>query len=140
MNWADRSSFAVTHALQGRCGRASRSTVSDLLAANLHEAFGNRDAAGRRAAIERIYTEDILFTDPDGVARGRDALEDKARQLLEQTPAAFVFTEESRRYAGADTGALAWAFGPEGEPVAHGIDIITVRDGQIANLLTILAA
>ena len=114
--------------------------VSDLLAANLHEVFGNRDAATRRAAIERTYTEDVVFTDPEGVAHGRDALEEKARQLLENVPPTFAFTEEGRRYAGPDTGALAWSFGPPGEPVARGIDIITVRDGKIATLVTIFAA
>lgn len=30
--------------------------VSDLLSANLHDVFGNRDAEGRRAAIKRIYS------------------------------------------------------------------------------------
>jgi ketosteroid isomerase-like protein len=117
------------------------SSVSDLLAANLHDVFGNRDAATRRAAIERAYTEDVTFTDPEGSVAGWDAVEEKARGLLERTPATFVFAEEGRRYAGPDTGALAWSFGPEGgEQAARGIDIITVRDGRIAALVTIFAA
>lgn len=115
-------------------------TVSDLLSANLHEVFGNRDAASRRAAIERIYTEDVEFTDPEGVSTGRDALEDKARALLERVPPTFRFTEDGERYASAGNGALAWAFGPEGEPAARGIDIITVREGRIAALLTLFVA
>lgn len=116
------------------------STVSDLLSANLHDVFGNRDPASRRAAIERIYTEDVEFTDPEGVARGWDALEDKARALLEKVPPTFGFTEDGARYAGPDNGALAWAFGPEGEPAARGIDVITVREGRIATLLTMFVA
>ncbi|MEV6850222.1 nuclear transport factor 2 family protein [Actinoplanes sp. NPDC051411] len=117
------------------------SSVSDLLAANLHDVFGNRDAPTRRAAVERTYTEDVTFADPEGSVAGWDAVEEKARGLLEKTPATFVFAEEGRRYAGPGTGALAWSFGPEGgEPVARGIDIITVRDGRIAALVTILAA
>ncbi|MCF3964214.1 nuclear transport factor 2 family protein [Streptomyces fuscigenes] len=115
-------------------------TVTDLLAANLHEVFGNRDAASRRAAIERIYTEDVVFTDPEGAVTGRDALEEKARDLLGKVPADFRFAEEGRRYASAHDGALAWTFGPEGEPAARGIDVITVRDGRIATLLTLFSA
>ncbi|MGR6998554.1 nuclear transport factor 2 family protein [Yinghuangia aomiensis] len=117
-------------------------TVTDLLAANLHEVFGSRDPGSRRAAIERIYTEDVVFTDPEGASDcGRDALEDKARALLwTGVPRDFGFTEDGRRYAGPHGGALAWAFGPEGEPAARGIDIITVRDGRIATLLTMFTA
>jgi ketosteroid isomerase-like protein len=117
------------------------SSVPDLLAANLHDVFGNRDAAARRAAIERTYTDDVVFTDPEGTVTGRDALEAKAAGLLETLPATFAFAEEGRRYAGPDTGALAWTLGPEGaDPAARGIDIITVRDGRIATLVTIFAA
>ncbi|MEV7323094.1 nuclear transport factor 2 family protein [Streptomyces sp. NPDC093970] len=111
-------------------------TVTDLLTANLYEVFGNRDPGSRRAAVERIYTEDIVFTDPEGVSTGWDALEEKARALLEKVPTDFRFTEDGRRYAGPRDGALAWAFGPDGEPAVRGIDVITVRDGRIATLLT----
>jgi hypothetical protein len=114
-------------------------TVSELLAANLHDVFGNRDAAARRAVIDEIYSEDVVFTDPEGVVRGRDALDEKARALLAQAGDDFVFAEEGRQYASAETGAMAWAFGPAGAPVARGIDIITVRDGQIATLVTVFA-
>ncbi|NUS03682.1 MAG: nuclear transport factor 2 family protein [Nonomuraea sp.] len=115
-------------------------TVTDLLAANLHEVFGNRDAHSRRAAIERIYTEDVVFTDPEGAVTGWDALEEKARALLDRVPPSFRFTEDGERYAGPGDGALAWAFGPEGEPAARGIDVITVREGRIATLRTLFAA
>ncbi|MEU6841674.1 nuclear transport factor 2 family protein [Streptomyces sp. NPDC046716] len=114
--------------------------VTDLLAANLHEVFGNRDPASRRAAIDRIYTEDVVFTDPEGVTTGIDALEDKAATLLTNAPADFEFTEDGQRYAGPLTGALAWTFGPPGTPAVRGIDVITVRDGRIATILTMFTA
>jgi ketosteroid isomerase-like protein len=114
-------------------------TVTELLAANLHDVFGNHDAAQRRAMIDQVYTQDVEFTDPEGVVRGRDALEEKARDLLAKAPAEFVFADAGLRYANDSTGALAWEFGPEGAPVARGIDIITVRDGQIATLVTMFA-
>ncbi|NUP47662.1 MAG: nuclear transport factor 2 family protein [Catenulispora sp.] len=116
-------------------------TVTDLLSANLHNVFGNRDAASRRAIIEQIYTEDVVFTDPEGVSTGWDALESKAGDLLEKVPSTFAFAEDGKRYTGPENGALAWTFGPEGgEPAARGIDIITVRDGRIATIVTLFAA
>lgn len=114
--------------------------ITDLLTANLHDVFGNRDPASRRAAIDRVYTEDVVFTDPEGVTTGRDAIDDKVRTLLADAPADFRFTEDGRRYAGPDTAALAWAFGPPGAPVVRGIDIITIRDARIATILTMFAA
>jgi hypothetical protein len=115
-------------------------TVTELLAANLHDVFGNRDAVARRALIDQVFTEDVVFTDPEGVVHGRDAVEQKAGALLEKAPPEFVFAEDGRRYAGPGTGAMGWSFGPEGAPVARGIDIITVRDGRIATLVTVFAA
>ena len=50
-------------------------SVSQLLAANLHDVFGNRDGLTRHAAIERVYSEDVVFTDPDGLARRRTEVE-----------------------------------------------------------------
>jgi hypothetical protein len=71
---------------------------------------------------------------------GRDALEGRAAALIDDAPEAFGFHEEGARYVGPESGAQAWAFGPEGAPVVRGIDVITVRDGRIAVLRTILAA
>lgn len=114
-------------------------TISELLSANLHDVFGNRDAAARREAIERTYTEDVVFTDPEGEVRGWDALEAKAAGLLAGAPETFVFAEAGPEYLGADTGALAWTFGPADAPVARGVDVVEVRDGRIAVLRTLLA-
>lgn len=114
-------------------------TITELLSANLREVFGNRDATSRRAAIERTYTEDVVFADPQGEVTGWDALEAKAAGLIDGAPAAFAFADAGPVYLGQDTGALAWTFGPEGAPVARGIDVIEVRDGRIAALRTLLA-
>lgn len=114
-------------------------TITELLSANLHEVFGNRDSASRRAAIERVYAEDVSFTDLEGEVRGWDALEAKAAGLLGGAPESFAFAEAGPAYLGADTGALAWTFGPESAPVARGIDLIEVRGGRIHSLRTLLA-
>ncbi|MFF2371712.1 nuclear transport factor 2 family protein [Agromyces sp. NPDC058110] len=114
-------------------------SISELLAANLHDVFGNRDAATRREAIERVYTDDVVFTDPEGTVRGRSAVEDKAASLLAGAPGDFVFAEDGARYLGDDVGALAWAFGPVDAPVVRGIDVITVVDGRISSVRTFFA-
>ena len=114
-------------------------TITELLTAQLHDVFGNRDAASRREAIERIYAEDVVFTDPEEQVRGWDALEAKAAGLLDGAPADFSFAEVGPVYAGEASGVLAWTFGPAGAPVARGVDVIEVRDGRITSLLTLLA-
>lgn len=113
-------------------------SVHDLLTANLHDVFGNRDAASRHSAVDAIYTDDVVFVDPEGTNTGRDAVEQKAAALLDEAPLDFGFTEDSISYTGVDTGALAWAFGPADHPVVRGIDIITVRDGRIASIRTLV--
>ena len=42
-------------------------TIAELMHANLLAVFNERDAARRRATIERIYADDIRWTDDDGV-------------------------------------------------------------------------
>lgn len=112
--------------------------VNQLLFDNLHAVFGNRDAGARRAAIDATYTDDVAFSDPEGTSNGREALERKAAALLDGAPADFVFVEDGIPFVGTDTGALPWSFGPAGRPVVRGIDIITVRDGRIASLRTLV--
>ncbi|WJY01698.1 nuclear transport factor 2 family protein [Curtobacterium sp. 458] len=111
-------------------------TVHELLDANLHEVFGNRDADVRRAAAERIYSPDVVLVDPEGENDGREALLAKAAELLGQVPDSFVFAADGPHYASEDTGALAWALGPAGAPQVRGIDVVTVADGRITQVRT----
>ena len=115
-------------------------TASELLAANLHGVFNERDAAKRRAAAVAAYTEDVRFTDPEDTVVGPDAVVAKAASLLDGAPG-FVFADAGPVYAvGEEHAALPWTFGPrEGVPVARGLDVITIRDGRISEVLTLLA-
>jgi SnoaL-like domain len=113
--------------------------VTDLLHSNLYEVFGERDPQRRWAAIGRTYTEDVIFTDPDGDVVGWQALSDRAQELLGQSPATFAFEADGPAYAGADEAALAWRFGPPGQPVARGVDILTIRDGRVSAVRTLIA-
>lgn len=114
-------------------------STAELLHANLHDVFGNRDSATRREAIDRIYADDVVFTDPEGEVWGRDALAEKASALLASLPETFAFAEDGPQYVSESAGALAWTLGPEGAPAVRGIDVIRVADGQIVSLLTVLA-
>ena len=113
--------------------------TKELLHSNLHQVFSERDPERRRAAIERTYAEDVTFIDPEGEFVGRQALSDQAQKLLNGIPAGFVLEEDGPRYVGTDTAALAWRLGPPGNPVARGIDILTIRDGRVSVLRTLLA-
>ena len=41
-------------------------SISTLLTRNLHDVFGENDPARRRAAIDEIFTDDVVFYDPNG--------------------------------------------------------------------------
>src|SRR5262249_33683578 len=113
--------------------------ATELLHSNLHEVFSERDPERRRAAIERTYAEDVRFIDPEGEFVGRQALSDQAQKLLDGLVAGYVFEEDGPRYLGTDTAALAWRLGRPGSPVARGIDILTIRDGCVSLVRTLIA-
>lgn len=112
--------------------------AQELLHSNLHEVFSERDPDRRWAAIERTYTEDVRFIDPDGEFLGRQALTNQAQKVLDGSPAEFTFEEDGPRYAGTDTAALAWRYGPPDSPVVRGLDILTIRDGLISVVRTLI--
>jgi ketosteroid isomerase-like protein len=114
-------------------------SISDLLVRNLHEVFGESDPVRRRAAIDDLYTEDAAFYAPDGIHRGRDAI-DRNAGAVRATHPDYHYTELGvpEELQGA-AGRLAWASGLPGEPPAYaGTDIITVRDGRITALYLFL--
>jgi hypothetical protein len=112
--------------------------ANELLHSNLHEVFSERDPERRRAAIERTYTEDVTFIDPDGEFIGWQAVGDQAQKVLDGARADFVFEEDGPRYVGNGTAAMAWRFGPPGNPVTRGLDILTIRDGRASVVRTLI--
>ncbi len=112
---------------------------ADLLAANLLGVFGERDARRRHEVASSVYADDVRFTDPEGTFVGREVLEAKAAALLAGAPG-FDFAEDGPRYVVGNRAALEWRFGPAGgDPVARSIDVITVEDGRIADVVMMLA-
>ena len=108
--------------------------------ANLFEVFSERDPKRRLEVIARNYTEDVIWTDPDGTTQGREALNEQAQKLLDRMPA-FVFSAAGPVHVSPDLGLLAFNLGvPEQPPAVSGIDVALVRDGRIAVLHTLLSA
>jgi len=46
-------------------------TISTLLTRNLDDVFGENDPARRHAAIDEIFTDDCVFSKPNGMAARR---------------------------------------------------------------------
>lgn len=114
--------------------------ATELLHSNLLEVFSERDPERRWAAIRRTYTEDVTFTDPDGEFVGWQALSDRAQELLDGASPGDVFEKDGPAYVGADAAALAWRFGPPGNAVARGVDVLTIRDGRVTAVHTLIAS
>ena len=108
-----------------------------LMHATLFEVFSERDPVARRDAIERTYTEVVVFADPDGEVQGREALHAKVGQLLEGADG-FVFTADGPVRRAQALGYLAWTFGPAGAPVVRGADMGFVRDWKLSKVFTVL--
>jgi SnoaL-like domain len=105
--------------------------ANELLRIN-HEVTSERDPDKRRVAIERAYVEDLRFIDSAGEVVGRHAFSDRVQKILDDAPADFVLEEEGLAYVGPDTAAHAWRFGPPGNPVIRGMDVLTLRDGRVS--------
>jgi hypothetical protein len=114
--------------------------IRELLLENLFVVFNERDPERRLKAIAGNYTEDVMWTDPDGTTQGHEAMNEKTQKLLDRLPT-FVFTAAGPVHVSRDLGLLAFVMGvPEQPPAVSGIDVAVVRDGRIAVLHTILTA
>jgi hypothetical protein len=106
--------------------------IRELLLANLFAVFSERDRERRLQVIARNYTEDVIWTDPDGTIQGHEAMNEQAQKLLDRMPD-FVFSAAGPVHVSRDLGLLAFNLGvPEQPPAVSGIDVAMVRDGRIA--------
>jgi hypothetical protein len=114
--------------------------IRELLLANLFAVFNERDPERRWEAIARNYTEDVVWSDPDGTTRGQEALNEQAQKLLDRMPG-FVFSAAGPVHVSGDLGLLTFNLGmPEQPPAVSGIDVAPVREGRIAALYTFLTS
>ena len=62
-------------------------SISTLLIRNLRDVFGKNDPERRRAAIDELYTEGVVFYDPNkGAHRGRDEIDHMAAAIKATHP------------------------------------------------------
>jgi ketosteroid isomerase-like protein len=114
--------------------------IRELMLVNLFAVFNERDAERRSNAIADNYTEDVIWTDPEGTTRGHEAMNERAQNLLDGLPG-FVFTAAGPIHVSRDLGHLAFNLGaPEQPPAVSGYDVALVRDGRIAVLYTLVNA
>ena len=114
--------------------------IRELMLANLFAVFSERDPGRRLEVIARNYTEDVIWTDPDGTTQGHEAMNEQAQKLLDRMPD-FAFSAAGPVHVSRDLGLLAFNLGlPEQPPAVSGIDVALVRDGRIARLYTLLNA
>jgi ketosteroid isomerase-like protein len=111
----------------------------DELLIRIIDVFNERDSAKRAAGIAELFTEDVVFADPEGEVRGREALAAKVSALLDAQPPTFVFGEVHAPQTAGDLGIHRWNLGPAGgDPVASGVDIIMADGDRISRLWTVL--
>jgi hypothetical protein len=94
------------------------------------DAWNELDARRRRAAIDRLYAEDCVYTDPLGAVRGRDGVDGFIEAAQKQFPG-FLFSLAGKVDAHHGQARFAWHAAPKGvsEPVAIGFDVV-VLDGE----------
>lgn len=113
--------------------------IRELMLENLFAVFNVRDLGRRMEAIARNYTEDVVWTDPEGTFQGHAALNEQAQKLADDRSPELAFSAAGPVRVSGNMGMLAFAVGArEQPPVVKGIDVALVRDGRIAELHTLL--
>ena len=132
--------MSVDAAPQERAAIADPARIRELMLANLFAVFNERDPKRRLDMIARNYTEDVIWSDPNGTIQGHEAMNDQAQKLLDRMPD-FVFSAAGPVHVSGDLGLLSFNLGvPKQPPAVSGVDVALVRDGRIAVLHTLLTA
>ena len=113
-------------------------SISTLLVRNLSDVFGENDPARRRAAIDELYTEDVVFYDPSkGVYRGRDEI-DRVAGAIKATHPDFRYQPIAQPEEVGNGGRVQWVSGrPVRRQLTPETDFIIARDGRIAAILSL---
>ncbi|HEV8001502.1 MAG TPA: nuclear transport factor 2 family protein [Planctomycetaceae bacterium] len=108
------------------------SSISTLLTRNLHDVFGENDAARRRAAIDETFTDDCVFYEPRGLHRGRDEI-GRVAGAIKATHPDFRYQPIAEPEELGNGGRIQWLSGRPGEvPAYAATDFIIARDARIA--------
>ncbi|MBL6077087.1 nuclear transport factor 2 family protein [Belnapia sp. T18] len=108
-------------------------SIATLLTRNLHEVFGEDDPGRRRTVIDELFAEDAVFYEPEGMHRGRDAIDRIAGVIRAAQPGLRYSPLRPPEEMHGAAGRIQWVAGRPGEAPAHaGTDVILARDGRIA--------
>ena len=77
--------------------------IRELMLENLFVVFNERDPSCRLKAIARNYTEDVIWSDPDGTTQGHEAMNEQAQKLLDRMPGV-VFSAAGQVHVSRDLG------------------------------------
>ncbi|MEV5754365.1 nuclear transport factor 2 family protein [Actinoallomurus sp. NPDC052308] len=99
------------------------------------DTWNEKDPAARRAAVEKLWTEDGTYTDPLADVAGHDGVDAVIAAVQNQFPD-FVFRPGQLADAHHDLARFTWELGPkEGEAVIVGFDVVVLAaDGRIRNV------
>ncbi|WP_029112770.1 nuclear transport factor 2 family protein [Mycobacterium sp. URHB0044] len=114
-------------------------TAYDDLAQGYIDSWNATDPTARRAAVDRLYSEDARYVDPLAVAEGREAIAATIGAVQQQFPG-FVFRLAGPVDGHHDQVRFGWELGPAGEtaPIV-GFDVAVIDDaGRIQTVLGFL--
>ncbi|SRR6266567_1542980 len=110
---------------------SNSNSLGHLMERNLLEVFGERNPTLRKIAISELYAEECTFFEADEKIVGRQALNMKVEQILQDAPG-FAFHALEAAQVNHDHGRLKWQFGPPGSaPIVTGMDIAIFDQGRI---------
>lgn len=105
------------------------------LVARYLETWNETDPAARRKAIDELWAEDGVYTDPIAVADGREAI-DATIAAVQGQFGGMTFTLAGPVDAHHNIARFTWNLGPEGEEaLVVGFDVAVLdEDGRISNV------
>jgi hypothetical protein len=90
-------------------------TTYDELAQRYIDTWNETDPSARRAAVDRLFTEDARYVDPMAAADGHDAIASMIGAVQQQFPD-FRFRLAGPVDGHHDQARFGWELGPEGSP------------------------
>jgi hypothetical protein len=107
----------------------------DHLVARYLQTWNETDPGARRKAIDGLWADDGVYTDPLAVAVGQDAIDALIAAVQGQFPG-LVFTLAGPVDAHHDLARFTWHLGPQGEEaLVVGFDVVVLGDdGRIRHV------
>lgn len=92
----------------------------------------------RRAFLEKHYTENTVFNDPEGLVVGREQLNTLLGKLQDANKG-WAFKAVGKPYVQHGNVRVRWQYGPGNHPdMVTGEDVVTIADGRIASTIVFL--